>query len=168
MALSVALQTGEDSLSFGESSRDSLILSIGTDLVLCYLLAACLSQILGHKRIGGPSRRIVLAFVAVMLSLNFALTFVSNAIVTRATQNSTGAFMQSALASAVSHPDTTAQGDKIRCALIVKKIMEFPEWEGHDRALVHGLNTSFNNRMGVDFCSRPIDGLFEKYPLNDG
>lgn len=163
MAFSVELQRGR--LPFWESSRDSLILSIGTSLVLCYLVSFGVIQIIKCNRISSLARNLAVGIVALLLSLNFALTFVSNTIVTRATQNGAGAFMQSALASAVSHPDTTLEGDQIRCALIVQKIMNFPEWEGHDRMLVDGLNTSSRKRIGVDFCSRSIDELFANYPL---
>jgi hypothetical protein len=73
--------------------------------------------------------------------------------------------MQSALASAASHPDTTEQGDEIRCALVLQKIMNFPEWENHDRIMVYGLNLTSQRKIGVDFCSRSIEELFENYPL---
>lgn len=163
MALSVAVQ--QEGIAIGTSSRDSLIMSIGTSLVVCYIFSLICVRLLSRNKLKSFARTIALGIIATMLSLNFALTFVSNTIVTRAAQNGTGAFMQSALASAVSHPDTTPQGDEIRCALILQKIIRFPEWEGHDRMLVYGLNINFKKRVGVDFCSRSINELFEEYPI---
>jgi hypothetical protein len=163
MSLSVAVQEG--ALTLGASSRDSLILSIGMSLILCYLFAVCFNPILTRQLASKVPRLMIAVILVAALLVNFALTFVSNSIVTRTTQNSGGAFMQSALASAVSHPDTTEQGDNVRCALVLQKIMNFPEWEGHDRIIVYGLNLSFQRKIGVDFCSRSIDELFENYPL---
>lgn len=165
MALSVAVQTSQDKLSFGASSRDSLILSIGTDLLLSYIFAVCGIKIISSKEIKSATRTLLSVFMVTALSANFALTFVSNSIVTRATQNSAGAFMQGAIATAVSHPDTTAQGDQSRCSLVKQKILNFPEWEGHDRLLVNGLNQNFQTKTGGNFCSISIEELFENYPL---
>jgi hypothetical protein len=165
MALSVAVQSSEEKLSFGASSRDTLILSIGTSLVLSYILSLSFAKILETTALSRFLTKLGAGVLAAGISVSFALTFVSNSIVTRATQNSAGAFMQSALANAVAHPDTTDQGNQIRCALVIEKIKYFPEWEGHDRLLVNGLNQNFRTKVGSDFCTIPLEKLFENYPL---
>lgn len=112
-------------------------------------------------------KRKLLSFLAVgFFSLAICLSglaFFSNLQTTERLRTEPGIFLQAFFASELNNPDISALGNDVRCMRIQQKLANFPEWEGHDRWLVAGLNRVMLRNHGVSFCSISEEDLFNDY-----
>jgi hypothetical protein len=76
---------------------------------------------------------------------------------------SNGNFLQSRIALELQIPNFSSTGDAQRCSLIKEKLHLYPEWEGHDRSWVYGVNQIFLDEYKIPFCSVKDTELFKEY-----
>jgi hypothetical protein len=158
MASSASMQ-GSGGISLGKSLIDTLGQSIGHGM----MIAAFLLLVFQVIRRTAVAESIIKSMILVTLSALVVSTFMSNWATTKIFSSSPSSFVQDRLAFELSAPELTARGNQLRCELVSRKLSDFPEWEGHDRLLVYGLNAVMTSRFGVDFCSRNPDDLFSDY-----
>jgi hypothetical protein len=158
-------QAVQDSpLDFGQSSRDSLYLSVGVSMALfslVILLNSMLSKVVSMTR-----RSVAHAAIAATLAILAYAVMTTNAEVTRVASSHGPNYLLSRISNEITSPDLSDKGDSFRCDLVKLKLSNYPEWEGHDRLFVSGIYATMQARHGVAFCSLPEDSLFEGYGAN--
>jgi hypothetical protein len=144
--------TNED---FGKASIDTLVLNVLTGGIIFFIFILL--------KIKYSSNRILPLLVASYVFLIGILGFSVNMKVTELGLKAPGVFLQQKFAGEILSPDLTSFGNSRRCSYITQKINEFPEWAGHDKSLVFGLNLIFKEKFGIDFCTTPSDRIFSNY-----
>ena len=167
MNLSRAVQESSEFsvLPIGKSSRDTVYTGIFWALLFSMLLtflAVKLYRFVSKKR-----------YISILqIWIPFALTFfwvssVSgiNLEVSNRIFNSSGNFLQSRIALEIHTPNLSSSGDFKRCELIKEKLRFYPEWEGHDRSWIYGVNQIFLRKHSIPFCSISAEDLFVNYGM---
>jgi hypothetical protein len=140
---------------FGKASIDTLVLNVLTGGIIFFIFILL--------KIKYSSNRILPLLVASYVFLIGILGFSVNMKVTELGLKAPGVFLQQKFAGEILSPDLTSFGNSRRCSYITQKINEFPEWAGHDKSLVFGLNLIFKEKFGIDFCTTPSDRIFSNY-----
>jgi hypothetical protein len=149
-----------DPLAIGESYTDTLPNAVFHSLMYSGLGIVFLGQVKSFSR-----RAVAPALIGLALSASLLATasFIVNSAATQNLHNSPEFAIQTRFALELGSPNLTAEGDDIRCELVKFKLATLPEWEGHDRFLVNGLNKKFLSDTSLPFCSVDESVLFENY-----
>lgn len=159
MAMSVAVQESDN--VFGIGSRDTLAQNLGGAFTISGIFLLIASSRMLLKKI--VLKKVVLSFMAVFTGIIIAFGLLTNALVTKTSLTQGGNFLQSRLAAEIFTPDLTQSGDARRCDLVVQKFSTFPDWEGHDRSILYGLNLTMQRKYGINFCNTDPEIIFANY-----
>lgn len=159
MAMSVAVQEGEN--VFGIGSRDTLAQNVGG----AFTIAGIFLLIATSRRLAKAIalKNFVFSLLATFMGIIVAFGLLTNVLVTKTSLSQGGNFLQSRLAAEIFTADLTQMGDARRCDLVVQKFSTFPDWEGHDRSILYGLNLTMQRKYGINFCNTDPEIIFENY-----
>lgn len=157
MAFSQEVQSNP--LPMGASTRDTLYQAFGLAIFCLGALTAII--LLAFKK------KWVVSGVAIILAAGFSLSagtsFTLNSELSKTGMSADGKYILERFAVESTSINLSEAGDQIRCELVRLKLRDFPEWEGHDRLLMAGLNERMVHRFGVKFCSLSEEELFINY-----
>jgi hypothetical protein len=165
MGLSVAVQNETDLTltQIGKSSRDTSYATVFWAILFIVLAFTAINY--ASDRLKHSNSIFFLSKLgALFLVLIWILTLLgSNYTTSKTLFMGDGVFLQSRIATELQYPDLTVSGNDRRCSLVVEKINDYPEWEGHDRTWLYGANLVFEKENGRPFCDIPADVIFQNY-----
>jgi hypothetical protein len=165
MGFSVAVQESNEYLTspIGRSARDTVYTSIFWgfffSLIFSYIYSRSRRFMLANRFM----RIINMVLFPIVISVWITSVVAVNLNTSKNLFQSNGNFLQSRIALELQIPNFSSNGDAQRCSLIKEKLHLYPEWEGHDRSWVYGVNQIFLDEYKIPFCSVKDTELFKEY-----
>jgi hypothetical protein len=161
MGLSEAIQENSDSFNPVSSSIDTLVLNVGFSYIAFALISTLSAKVKDRFQTRHKNFFAALGYSTLIVVAAFA--FLANIITTSNSLSEPGKMLQTRFAKELSDPDVTNEGDERRCSYLAQRINDYPNWRGHDGALVWGLNLAMQEKAGVPFCTKSTEELFLNY-----
>ncbi len=155
----VATRIEELRATLGRGGRGTLYQNFGVAIAFCGVVLWCVSRVAGRA----SERHFSIAVASLLIGLLGAGSAVANLSESRAASFERTASFQHLAAAELRFFDGSTSADRRRCDLVTLKLRELGEWEGHDRALVFGLNSWAQRLYGKPFCSAPAEDLFRDF-----